>query len=155
MLIVPKITTGTLGAQYGAGALPWDTWQSPFTSSPSTAAPFGWLQNFNVILSGANLYQQNLNMSWEFFLREVHSLKNVDGGLDLTHGCGLISKTDWESAPFYVVNLARQSDQAHDDISRSVQVTFTNASALTMDYSVIIVYQKELTIQTSTGTLIM
>ena len=45
--------------------------------------------------------------------------------------------------------------QANDDISRSIQVSFTNASAYTTDYFFVIGYEKQLVISTSTGALII
>jgi hypothetical protein len=106
-------------------------------------------------VSGQNLYQQNFNAGWEFFEQEVRQLRNVDGGHDLSHSCGLISKSDWEAAPFFVFNLARRLDQAADDISRSFQLTFTNSSNLTLDYYCVLIYERQLSLQTSTGTLVV
>jgi hypothetical protein len=45
--------------------------------------------------------------------------------------------------------------QANDDISRSIQVSFTNASSYSMDFFFVIAYEKQITISTSTGALII
>jgi len=45
--------------------------------------------------------------------------------------------------------------QANDDISRSIQVSFTNAASYAMDFYFIIGYEKQIVLSTSTGALII
>ena len=153
LLIFPKLTTGSTVCGAAVAAL--DTWQSPFTSSPSTTAPHCWVNNFNVIVSGVNLYKEPIYYGWQHFLNEVKQTGNINGGSDLRMQCGLISQEDWTNGyGFLVADLSAMCvDQAGDDVSRSIQIQLQNASNLTLDYYCVLIFEKQLTINTQIGTL--
>lgn len=148
LLIQPKVNTTSNGNL--------DPFTSPFTSSPCTCAPFGGLiKDFNVLVSGVAIYQQNYNYRWESFLHEFAQKNSLNGKMDMALTSGLISQTEWEQGyGFVVVDLSRRVDQASDNISRSIQVIGTNGSAYVCDLLVTVVYERELQISTTTGTLI-
>jgi hypothetical protein len=138
--------TGTLGTPMN----------SPFSSSPGTCAPFARISQFNVSLSGVNWYQSNISYGFEQFQNEIRHSNSHDGGEIIGASSGLISKSDWENGyGFIYVNLNRRPDQASDDVSRSVQISFTNSSSITCDYYVVLLYEREITISTSTGALVI
>ena len=130
--------------------------QSPFSSSPGSCAPFAKVTNFNVALSGVNWYQSNINYGFEQFQNEIRHAHSLNGGEIIGSSSGLLTKSDWENAYGYVyVNLDRRPDQTSDDTSRSVQISFTNSSLITLDYYVVLFYQREITIATATGALVI
>jgi len=45
--------------------------------------------------------------------------------------------------------------QANDDVSRSIQVSFTNSASYACDYFFIIGYEKQIQLSPSTGALII
>ena len=129
---------------------------SPFTSCPSTTCPQAAITNGNILLSGTNLYQSNINYNFEHFLQEVRPSNSINGGLSLGMSSGLLSQSDWENGyRIHYFDLSRKVSQASDDISRSLQVVFTNASKVSMDYYYVIGYQREVQISTSTGSLVI
>jgi hypothetical protein len=166
LLIIPQISAtvhgGTLTGTTFASANTFipstlgTPMQSPFSSSPGTCAPFARITNFNVALSGVNWYQSNVNYGFEQFQNEIRHAHSHNGGEIIGSSSGLLTKSDWENAYGYIyVNLDRRPDQSSDDTSRSVQITFTNASSITLDYYVVLYYQREITIATATGALVI
>ena len=93
---------------------------------------------------------------FEEWLNEVRGSNALNGGISLGLTSGLLSQNDWENGyRFCYIDLSKRMSQANDDISRSIQVSFTNAASYTMDYFYIIGYEKQLQISTSTGALII
>ena len=129
---------------------------SPFSSSPATTAPQAVISSLNVLVSGQNIYQSNYQYGFEQFLQEVRGSNSLNGGLPLALSSGLLSQQDWENGyRFIYVDLSRRVSQANDDISRSIQVSFTNSSTYCTDYYFVISYEKEINLSTSTGSLII
>jgi hypothetical protein len=129
---------------------------SPFSSAPGTCGPQAVISSLNILVSGQNIYQSNYQYGFEQYLQEVRGSNSLNGGLPLALSSGLISQQDWENGyRFIYVDLSRRVSQANDDISRSIQVSFTNSSAYCMDYFYVIAYEKQISISTSTGALII
>ena len=129
---------------------------SPFSSSPGTTGFHAAISSLNILVSGQNIYQSNYMYGFEEWLQEVRGSNAINGGIPLGLSSGLLSQNDWENGYRYVyVDLSKRMSQANDDISRSIQVSFTNASAYTCDYYFIIGYEKSIVISTSTGALII
>ena len=129
---------------------------SPFSSAPATCAPFHNFSNFNVLLSGSALYQSNFQYKFETFLQENRASLGLNGGLSTGLSSGLIGQSDFENGyGFAYVDLSRKISQASDDVSRSVQLVFTNNSSYQVDYICIINYEREITVSTSTGSLVI
>jgi hypothetical protein len=109
-----------------------------------------------VLVSGQNIYQSNYTYGFEEWLQEVRGSNAINGGISLGLSSGLLSQNDWENGyRFIYVDLSRRISQPNDDISRSLQVIFTNSASTAMDYYFIIGYEKSITISTSTGSLII
>jgi hypothetical protein len=129
---------------------------SPFSSSPGTTGFQAAISSLNILVSGQNIYQSNYMYGFEEWLQEVRGSNAINGGIPLGLSSGLLSQNDWENGyRFCYVDLSKRMSQANDDISRSIQVSFTNASAYTSDYFFIIGYEKQIQISTSTGALII
>lgn len=127
--------------------------QSPFSSAPSTTMPGGMLafQNFNVQVSGINVYNQNLNYNVDNFVNEVQRL-SLNGGLSREVSSGLIDLNTWNWSPYVITDLSRRSESA-DATYQSVVVSGTNNSNVTVDYYCFIGYQKEIEIDVLTGAV--
>ena len=153
MLASSYVPSAALNIGGGCGYSPMN---SPFSSAPGTTCPQARLTNFNVLLSGSNIYQEAYTYTFTSFLQELRQCNCLNGGLDLGISNGLISSSDYENGYGYVfVNLERKDSQASDDISRSVQVMFTNGSNVALDVFWVIGYSREISISTSTGTLVI
>ena len=164
LLIVPNMAGAINGSGRGsllstvAGGLGsvGSPMNSPFSSSPGTTGFQAAISNLNILVSGQTIYQSNLVYGFEQFLEEVRGSNALNGGLPLGLSSGLLSQNDWENGfRFVYVDLSRRISQANDDTSRSIQVSFKNSAAYMADFNYIISYEKECTISTSTGALII
>jgi hypothetical protein len=107
------------------------------------------------MVSGSNVFQSNINYNFENFLQQWRQGNSLNGGLTDNMSSGLIDKNAWSSGYNIVyVDLSKKISQAADDISRAIQITGTNGSLVSVDYYVIVSYQRELLLSTSTGNLI-
>ena len=129
---------------------------SPFSSSPATCAPYAFVNNFNVLLSGSTIYQENYNYRFQSFLQEFRKSRSVNGGIPINISSGLINSNEYDAGyNFIYVDLSRKSSEASADISRSIQVIGTNASNVSIDYYCIVGYQREINLSTATGSLVI
>ena len=72
---------------------------------------------------------------------------------------GCISKTDFESDyGFYYVDLSHLENEAEDNMSKAIQVLFTNGAggttALNIDFYIYLYFQKELHLNISNGAFL-
>ena len=165
MIIQPLLSatmngSATIGGQtaFVAGHAMNSPMNSPFSSAPATCVPYGGggLTNFNVLISGSNLYQSNINFGWEEFLTQMRGSYSVNGGQSVGLSRGLISQSDWENGyGFVYVDLARKISTASDEVSRSYQLQFTNNTNVMCDYIVIIGYERQLGISLANGSLVV
>ncbi len=128
-------------------------WQSCFSTAPSTTMPGGMLafQNFNVSVSGINIFNQNQNFSYDNWAQEVQKL-GLNGALSKELSSGLIDLTTWNWSPYIICDLSRKSENA-DKTYQSVVVSGTNNSGVAVDYMCFIAFQKEIEIDVLTGAV--
>jgi hypothetical protein len=131
-------------------------YKSPFSGvgSPFLSSPFSLPAQYNVAISGQNVYPANLNRVDEFYGEFVqHTLNGsvqgsiVDFGISQNqylHGYGAI-----------VTDLARETTSAHDDIAKNVVVSFTNQSALSMDYICYVYYERQISVDAALGNIVI
>jgi hypothetical protein len=133
-----------------------DPMNSPFSSAPGTCCPYAFVNNFNVLISGTAIYQSNYNYRFEHFLQEIRQSEGLNGGVSIGLSSGMIGQSDYENGyGFIYVDLSRKTNQGSDDISRSIQVIGTNNSSVPITYQVIVGYEREITLSTSTGSLVI
>jgi hypothetical protein len=120
---------------------------SPFDTFPGTGStPLAALSNFNVQVGGRNIFQQNFQYDFEFFINEVASMNAINGGAQWGLTSGLIDFAFWQNAyRYYVVNLERRAS-IEDGVPKSVQILGKNSSGYAMDYTCIIVYDRKVSI---------
>ena len=129
---------------------------SPFSSAPATCAPYAFVNNFNVLLSGTTIYQENYNYRFQSFLQEFRKSRAMNGGVPINISTGLINQNEYDAGyNFIYVDLSRRASESSADISRSIQVVGTNASAVSIDYYCIVCYQREINLSTATGSLVI
>ena len=127
---------------------------SPFSTSPNTTSNTA-ITNFNVLVSGTNLYQQNLNYSVENFIQEMRKTNSINGGMSLGVSSGLINQLEYESGyRFIVADLSRTPSEASDNISKSIQVIGTNSGNRSIDILWYIQFEREVEIDLQSGSII-
>ena len=136
-------TAGTIGPM-----------NSPFSSSPATSTGQA-ITNFNVLLSGVQLYVQNYNFSIEHFYQELRKINSTNGGSTIGMSSGLLSQTDFENAyRFITADLSRKPSEAVDNISKSIQVIGTNSGTYPIDIFWFVFYERQIEVDIQTGSLI-
>lgn len=120
---------------------------SPFTHEPGLPSTCAYLSQFNVAISGKNLFQNDQQYSWSQFVDELSEL-GINGGKTITSS-GLYSQQDYTFAPYYVANAGRRLEG--DNIARSVQILATNQTQKPLDLHCFITYYRELVIDISSG----
>ena len=165
MIIHPLLSaslngSATIAGQttFAAGHVMNSPMNSPFSAAPGTCLPYGGgaVSSFNVLVSGSNLYQANIDYGWQEFLTEVRGSKGLNGGLSTGLSSGLIGQSEWENGyGFVYVDLSRKVSTASDDVSRSYQVLFQNNSNVQCDYIIIIGYEREIGISLANGSLVV
>ena len=157
MLIYPFLSSLANGVQAitsVAGGLG-SPMASPFSSAPATCSPFCFLTNFNVMVSGSNVFQSNINYNFENFLQQWRQGNSLNGGMTDNMSSGLIDKNAWAGGNNIVyVDLSKKISQAADDVSRAIQITGTNGSLVSVDYYIILSYERQIDVSVSTGNLI-
>lgn len=123
---------------------------SPFGSAPATCAPQNSLTNFNVLISNMNVFQRNIDYSFENFIEEIAPANCINGGLDFGLQSGLIDYHAWmQNYRYYVVDLSRRL--AGDNTPKSLTVIGTNSSKLTVDYYFFVEYERHLSLDVESG----
>lgn len=126
---------------------------SPYCSAPTCTAPMCVLTNFNVSISGRNLYQSNIMYSWQHWHEQISYMGGLDGNPKSELGIkgGLLSEASWlKGNRFIYVNLSNK-DESEDEIPRSVTVNFTNISKKNLDFYFFLFYEKEVRMDVVTG----
>ena len=129
--------------------------ESPFCDEPSTlASAYCSIDDYNIKLSNVNVYHANIKYNFEHFLHEVHSDGNISSGLNAGLSSGLINQQTWDTYPHIVSNITRKNE-ASDDVPQSISLTFKNSSKFTVDYTVIVEYEREVKLNKATGMLVI
>lgn len=127
-------------------------YQSPFATEPGTSSTIA-LTDFNIQVSGANIFQQDQQYDFVQFLTELSSINALNGGKSTGLTSGLLSQQDFQYGfRFYVADLARRLP--HDDLARSISVVGRNNSAVAIDLLVLIEYRRKLDFDLASGAIV-
>lgn len=158
VLVVPLIASASNGASSvsnasitPAGALP--TLISGTSTTGGTPDPI-MLANFNILVSGVNLFLNNQLYDYEQFRQELMSSNQLNGNLTSGLTSGLISEDMFSKGyRWYYGNCARILP-SEEGVSRSIQIIGQNKSAVACDLMVFVEFKKSMTIDISTGARI-
>ena len=152
---LPKASNGT--AQTYAGTTVAGTTTSsllsPFSTSGGTPDPVS-LTNFQIQVSGKNLFNSNLQYDYESFVEQLVSSNQLNGSLTTSMASGLIGKEDFQWCYRYYYGNVSRSIPSEDGVAKAIQVLGTNNSAQTVDLMVFIEFQREITVDVRTGARI-
>lgn len=147
VLVVPFLTATANG-----GISPH---QSPYSTAGATPDPIV-ITNFNILVSGVNLFQQNELYDFEIFNHELKSSNQLNGNLTTGLTSGLIGEYEFSNLYRYYYGNCARILPSEEGVSRSVQIVGqvkTDAS-LTINLMVFVEFQKTIEIDISTGARI-
>lgn len=154
VLVVPLVSSsvnkciGTAGSQTAISTL-----LSPLTTTGATPDPIT-LTNFNILISGVNLFLNNEQYDYEAFCQELAQSNQLNGGLTTGLASGLISQEDFSRGMRYYYGNCSRILPAEAGVSRSVQIVGQNASQVACDLMVFVEFEREITIDITTGARI-
>ena len=140
------------GGNVAVGSVPiiTSTLLSPFSTAGATPDPIT-LSNFQILISGTTLFQQQLQYGYEEFYEQVVSINQLNGSLTTGLGSGLIGYNEWQYLYRYYVGNASRILPSEEGMARSVQVQCLNKSAVAIDLMVFVEYEKQITVNMATG----
>jgi hypothetical protein len=147
VLVVPFI------APSANGDLALSTLLSPFSTSGATPDPVP-LTQFNILVSGVNLFLNNQIYDYEQFNQELKSSNQLNGGLTTGLASGLISELDFSRGMRYYYGNCARVLPSEEGVSRSVQIIGKNASLVKCNLMVFVEFGKSMTVDISTGARI-
>ena len=147
VLVVPYVA-GTANGGYT-----YSTIMSPFASTPAMPDPIP-LSNFNVLVSGVNLFLNNQLYDYEQFRQELMSSNQLNGNLTTGLTSGLISEEMFSRGYRYYYGNCSRILPAEAGVSRSIQIIGQNRSELEISLLVFVEFEKTMTIDVATGARI-
>jgi hypothetical protein len=156
VLVVPFISKNNGYTNQGGGAVatsPYETYQSPTCPSPSMPDPIT-LGDFNILISGVNLFLNNNQYDFESFLEQLAQSNQINGGLTTGLASGLINESAFSSGYRYYYGDCSRILPSEQGVSRSVQIVGTNLSSLNINIMVFVEFMREIVIDISTGARI-
>jgi hypothetical protein len=155
--LLPKASNGTASTYDTTTPLAGITASSllsPFSTTGGTPDPIS-LTNFQIQISGKNLFINNLQYDFETFLEQLSCSNQLNGGLTTSLSSGLIGFEDFEGLYRYYYGNAGRSVPSEDGVAKAVQVSGTNNSPVTIDFMVFIEFERQITVDVRTGARIM
>jgi len=158
VLVVPFISKSNKirGVGDAAGVtreLAFQSYLSPVSPSPAVPDPI-MLTNFNILISGVNLFLNNEMYDFEAFREQLITSNQLNGSLTTGLASGLINEDMFSRGYRYYYGDCSRVLPSEEGVSRSVQIVGTNASLLSCDLMVFVEFMREITIDISTGARI-
>jgi hypothetical protein len=146
VLVVPFLTAS-------ANTTAYNTLLSPTATSGATPDPIT-LTNFNIQISGVNLFLNNQYYDYEQFNQELKSSNQLNGSLTTGLASGLISEDMFSRGYRYYYGNASRILPSEEGVSRSVQIMGQNASKVACNLMVFVEFKRSITIDIATGARI-
>jgi hypothetical protein len=151
MPLLPSVSNGLAAA----GGFVSSTLLSPFCSTPSSPDPL-IIQNFQIQVSGKNLFINQLQYDFEAFVEQLVSSNQLNGSLTTSLSSGLISKQDFQSLYRYYYGNCSRSLPSEEGVAKAIQIqgTILSPLATAVDLMVFVEFERELSIDLRTGSRI-
>ena len=161
VLVIPFISTSNSYISYVDGGdppavqntLPFTSFANPCVATPAAPDPI-MLTNFNIVISGMNLFLNNENYDFEAFRTQLLQSNQINGSLTTGLASGLVSEFDFTNLYRYYYGDCSRIPESEAGVPRSIQINAQNASQVTIDLMVFCEYMREITIDLSTGARI-
>ena len=154
VLVLPLLPSASNGTAAG-GAVKTASILSPFCSTPSSPDPL-IIQNFQVQISGKNLFINQLQYDYETFYEQLVSSNQLNGSLTTSLASGLVSKTDFQHLYRYYYGNCSRSLPSEEGVAKAIQIqgTILSPLATAVDLMVFVEFEREVTIDVRTGARI-
>jgi len=152
LVLLPSTSNGTAAG----GAVRSSSILSPFCSTPSSPDPL-IIQNFQIQVSGKNLFINQLQWDYETFIQQLVCSNQLNGSLTTSLASGLVSKKDFQSLYRYYYGNCSRSLPSEEGVAKSVQIQGTiNAPAaiVSADLMVFVEFERKLLIDLRSGARI-
>jgi hypothetical protein len=156
VLVFPLISKkNTYTAQSGVVkySIPFGSTLNPCCPSPAMPDPIS-ITNFNILISGVNLFLNNEYYDFEAFLEQLNQSNQLNGGLTTGLASGLVNEDMFSSGYRYYYGDASRILPSERGVSRSVQIVGNNNSKIQCDLMVFVEFMREITIDIATGARI-
>ena len=152
---LPKGSNGTAQTYAGTttAGITTSTLLSPFSTSGGTPDPIS-LTNFQIQVSGKNLFNNQEQYDFEAFHEQLVSSNQLNGGLTTSMASGLIGLEDFQWLYRYYYGNVSRSIPSEDGVAKAIQILGTNNSPITVDLMVFVEFQREITVDVRTGARI-
>jgi hypothetical protein len=154
VLVLPFLPAASNGVAV-AGGVRTSTLLSPFCSTPASPDPLGIL-NFQIQVSGKNLFINQLQYDFETFTEQLVSSNQLNGSLTTSLASGLVSKQDFQYLYRYYYGNCSRSLPSEEGVAKSIQIqgTIMNPANIGVDLMVFVEFEREITIDVRTGARI-
>ena len=145
LVIVPMLSQHTAG-----GVDHCNPQEGLYSTEPATCSPY-FLQNFNLQMSGSNIYSQSIDYKYESFLNEMNGVFGLNSNMETGSTSSLISMKQYNSNMGYiVVDLSRRFDY-DENVPLSISIQGKISSPKALDFLCFIEYEKTIKINLLTG----
>jgi hypothetical protein len=158
VLVVPQISSKQSGRTVNAIVMPstssgYNANLNPCSSSPATPDPV-IIGNFNILVSGVNLFLNNSQYDYENFREQLLSSNQLNANLTTGLSSGLIGANEFSNLYRYYYGDCSRTLPAEENVSRSIQIVGTNYSQVSIDLLVFVEFERSMTVDIATGARI-
>jgi hypothetical protein len=155
MPMLPSVSNGGV-LPLPAGQVKTSSILSPFSSTPSSPDPL-IIKNFQIQVSGRNLFINNTEYDFESYYEQLVSSNQLNGSLTTSLASGLVSKKDFQSLYRYYYGNCSRSLPSEEGVAKAIQIqgTIQTPLATTIDLMVFIEFERKITIDLRTGARVM
>jgi hypothetical protein len=125
---------------------------SPFASEPSTTSPLLQISQFNLLLAGRQVLNQNMIFGFEQFMQNLYGCNAINGGATEGLNSGLIGFNEFlNNYKYYYVNCEYQNSS--DIGPKSVAIQGINNNLVAISLYIFVEYEKECELNIETGKI--
>jgi hypothetical protein len=153
--LVNKAYNGVPISINGTTGITTSTLLSPYTTTGGTPDPIS-INNFQIQISGKNLFINQLQYDWEEFVEQLVSSNQLNGSLTTSMASGQIGKEDYQSLYRYYYGNASRSIPSEDGVAKAVQILglLNCPSNINCDLVCFISFERDFTIDLRSGARI-
>jgi hypothetical protein len=152
MPFLPQTSNGTVGGAgiYAGGVLS-SSLLSPFSSSGGTPDPVA-LTNFNVQISGRNIFSDNEQYDFQAFTQQLATSNQLNGSQTTGLASGLIGQHDFDTLYRYYYVDASRGRPGEAGVPRSIQILGQVVGAVAVNLHVFATFSRDITLDVRTGS---